>query len=105
MTATNGYTLISMITASSMGFDYGTGPAFGLFPDALTFSIALQSPTPGNPLRWSWPVPSTVFPNAALILPAGTFTYAAGQTWETVGIALDANFGLVGVTPVRQINW
>lgn len=104
-TTTNGYTLVSMVPASSMGFDYGTGPAFGLFPDALTFTIALLPPSAGDPLHWTWPAAPGVFPATALLRPAGTFSYAAGQTWEACGIALDASFGLVGITPVRQINW
>lgn len=102
--ATHGYTLISTIPSSTFSIPFGRGPAFGIYPDPLTFQIILSPPFPGSPFHWVTPA-GGLFPDVALTAPPGSLLGFVGQTWEAVAVALDASGLIAGISPPRQIPW
>jgi hypothetical protein len=73
-----GYTLLSSTTTGAQG----AGPLFGIYPDLLTFSGALNTPAGyGDPLHWiASPAIPGIWPAAPFQLPPGNFSFLAGQT-------------------------
>ncbi len=96
-----GFTLISA-TASPI---FGKGPAFGIMPDPLTFSIFTLPPSFGNPLAWTYPALGVAYPDAPVTLPPGAASFLAGQTWDLVTVAFDPSFFVLGVTAPVQLAW
>lgn len=66
-----GYTVLSFDTS----LPAGTGPAFGIIVDATVLSILTLAPvaSPGNPLHWTVPVSSPLYPADPFTLPPGFF--------------------------------
>jgi hypothetical protein len=98
---TFGYTFVSLTTFVPAT----TGPLFGIFPDAVVWTILGFPPSPGNPLAWTWPVPSPLFPAGPFDLPAGQWMSIAGQTWDLVGVAVAPSGTVLGVTNVSRITF
>lgn len=63
----------------------GTGPVFGLVPDALFFSTYLQPSVPGS--LFHFPVSANPYAAGLLTFPPGALTALAGQTWQGVAFA------------------
>ncbi len=97
---TEGYTLVTLDTSTPVG----QGPLVGIVPDALTFSIFSTPAAPGNPLHWISGFPG-LFPDSPLVLPAGTLSSLAGQTWRFVDISFGLGFTYLGRTNVVQVTW
>jgi hypothetical protein len=96
-----GWTFISLDTTLPVG----TGPIFGVTPDATTFAILTIAPVanPGDVLHWTSPV-AGVFPATALTFPAGTFSAFSGTSWDLISLAV----GPSGLTPtfnVSRVTW
>ncbi len=92
----------NFITADTTG-NLGSGPFFGLHPDATTWFILQQPASPGSPLNW---VPGFgLFPDVPFSVPPGVLTFLAGQSWRLCNVAFDANFTYLGRTNVVQLNW
>ena len=98
----SGWTFITTTTPTPVG----GGPALGITPDALTFTILTIAPVamPGNPFHWTWPVVG-IFPDTAIGAPAGTFTPFMGQTWDFVSLAIDLMGNLNGASNVDRVTW
>jgi PKD repeat protein len=86
--ATHGFTFISFTPGGAVG----TGPMFGIVPDALTWPIFGTPAAVGNPLHYI-PAPG-VYPEALFVVPAGVLTAFTGTT---------ADFVQVGVTPAYTV--
>ena len=82
----------------------GTGPIFGITPDANTFAILQIAPVaqPGNPLHWTWPA-FGVYPQVPLVAPPGTLGFTG--TWDFLGVAVDAGLGLTPTFNVSRVIW
>jgi len=95
-TTVEGATLVSFDTTGPVG----GGPLFGIAPDQTTLGIVLlPGPAPGNPLRWTWPVPPSVWPATPFAIPTGTFML--GTTFDAVAVKLDASGVLTSGNVVR----
>ena len=79
----------------------GSGPLFGLLPDALTLSLwsAFATPVPGSPIHSLGPPPP------ATLLPSGTMTPFAGQTWDLVSTAFSPVWVYLGRTNIARVTW
>ena len=97
---TEGYTLISFTPAPTVG----TGPFFGMIPDALTFSVINTPAAPGNPLHFVAGIPG-LFPNAPFAVPAGSLTSLTGVTADFSQVCLGPGFSLLYWTPVSRLTF
>jgi hypothetical protein len=97
---TEGFTLV---TSSPVGIP-GSGPMFGIWPDAVTFQGIAFPAGVGNPLHFVAGVPG-VYPDAPLILPPGTLSFLGGQVWDLVVVGLAPNFVYLNHTNVARMNW
>jgi len=97
---TEGYTLISFTPAATVG----TGPFFGMIPDALTFSVINTPASPGNPLHFVAGI-SGLFPNAPFAVPAGSLTSLTGVTADFSQVCLGPGFSLLYWTPVSRLTF
>jgi parallel beta-helix repeat protein len=96
---TSGYMFISFTPAATLG----TGPFFGLIPDALTWSIIQTPASVGNLLHWiSAP---GIFPNAPLILPAGSLLQFIGVTADFVQIDLTPQQAIANISNLDRITF
>lgn len=96
-----GYTLIT----AAMSPVFGKGPAFGIMPDPLTFSIFTLTPAFGDPLAWTYPAGGVAYPDVPLSLPPGAVSFLAGQTWDLVTVAFDPAYHVLGLTAPAQLAW
>ncbi|MAG56882.1 MAG: hypothetical protein CMJ83_11365 [Planctomycetes bacterium] len=82
----------------------GSGPLFGLVPDA-TLMTALGRPfAPDDPLHW--PVGASTYTAGAVQLPPCTGVGLAGQTFEVRAFAYDVLGGtLVAASGIAILNW
>lgn len=98
--AVSGFTLITGETAGAPG----TGPVFGIVPDALTWQGFMMAPFPGNPFHF--PVgPAGVYPAAPFVAPPGALASLAGQTFDLVAIVLGPGVSYLGKSAVVRITW
>ena len=95
-----GYTLISLST----GAPVGTGPLFGIAPDAVTF-IGLNSIfQPGNPLAF---IPDGVsYPDSGTIMfGAGFFSALAGNSMDACQVMLDNSWTITHQSAVVRVTF
>ncbi len=97
--ATQGFTLISFATTSPVG----TGPFFGLVPDATVFSVLTAPAGIGNPLHYLT-VPG-IYPDAPLVVPPGSLTFLAGVSADFAQIGLDAGYNLQFWSTVSRVTF
>ncbi len=97
---TEGYLLLSAQTMAAAG----TGPFFGMWPDALTWTGVLSPLATGNPLHF--PVgPAGVFPDVPIVAPPGTLSSLAGQTWDTRVILFTAPSVYSAMSNLVRVAW
>lgn len=103
--ATEGYTLVSTTPVATFGIEFGEGPLAGLWPDPVTFGI-ITSPAQSGDL-FHYPIPGTpgTFPSSAIILPPGSASFFAGQTWEVAAVALGPGGTILGISAPKQLAW
>jgi hypothetical protein len=92
-----------LVTADTTGA-ICTGPAFGIYPDAITWDVVMQPALPGSPLHWVAGFPG-LYPQAPIVVAPGTLSFLAGQSWRVVSIAFGPGFVYLGRTQVVQLNW
>ncbi|HYC77387.1 MAG TPA: LamG-like jellyroll fold domain-containing protein [Planctomycetota bacterium] len=93
-----GYTLLSFNTAGAVG----TGPLFGITPDAITFFFLSTALAPGNPLAFV--VSPGLYPNAGpLGFPAGTMSAFAGFSMDGVMVFIGPTGSLVYWSNVDRV--
>lgn len=100
---TEGYTLLSSTTNGNVG----SGPMFGLWPDALTWAaIPLTPAAIGDPIHWvaNHGIPG-IWPVGPFQVPPGALSFLAGQTWEVVAIGFGPNFSPLETTCVSRLVW
>ncbi len=97
---TDGFTLITLDTSGALG----TGPTFGIFPDATTFSLLALQPQPGNPLRWLSGFPG-LFPDSPFSVPPGVLSFLAGSSWRLVAVAFGPPYQYLKYSNAVQLNW
>ena len=97
-----GWTFITLETSAPVG----QGAIFGFTPDAFTFSLLTWFPgaLPGHPVHWTWPVAQPLFPAGSLILPPGTFSSAAGQSWDFIVLTI-GSAGALTPSNVVRVAW
>ena len=98
--AVEGLTLISTSTLLPLG----SGPMFGLWPDALMWTLLTTPIALGNPLHF--PVgPMGVFPDLPLVAPPGSLSAFAGQTWDLVAVVLGSSQSYLGQSNIVRVAW
>jgi chitinase len=95
--------IIVGLTATPAPQGPGTGPVFGIVPDALLFSILTIPPTPGSPLHF--PVVGSPYSQGPLLYPAGFFPGLLGQQLECVALAYTIPSTILGASGVATLNW
>lgn len=98
--ATEGYVFLSQQTSGGIG----TGPFFGLMPDGLTWSGVNTPIAPGNPLHFPIGI-GGIFPDQPFLVPPGTLTMLAGQTWDTVAVVFAPGTVYTGRSSVQRLAW
>ncbi len=81
----------------------GTGSVFGLVPDQTWFAF-LSSPATNFGLT-HFPATANPYVGGPVIVPTGTLSFLAGQTWEGIAVAYATTTGLVDQTGVSTIAW
>ncbi len=83
----------------------GTGPMFGIYPDATTWGIFSSPLFPGNPLHF--PLGALgAFPDVPFAVPPGTLSFLAGQTWDAVVVLVDGSGTIyIGRSAPRRLVW
>lgn len=99
-TAVEGFTFISG-TPSPV---FGGGPLLGIIPDALTWPILSVPASPGNPLHFTLGTPG-VYPDVPFVLPVGTLSFLAGQTYDMTTMMLAPGFVWAGRSAVQRLVW
>lgn len=99
-----GYTEGYVLFTDSAAGQPGSGPFFGLWPTAMTWTILGVPASPGNPLHFLAGFPS-FFPDATFTVGAGTLSSLAGQTWDAAAVVLGAGFTYLGRSNVQRLNW
>lgn len=97
--ATEGYTLLSAATGAAVG----TGPVFGIWPDALTWQIFFIPIGAGNPLHFITGI-SGLYPGAPFIAPPGSLLGFAGTTLDFSVLLLGPGFSYVGRSNVVRVS-
>lgn len=97
---TEGFTLVTSSTIASPG----SGPFFGIWPDAVTFQGIAVPAAVGNPLHFVTGVPGA-FPDSPFVVPPGTLSFLGGQVWDAVLVGLAPGFVYVNRTNVVRLNW
>jgi hypothetical protein len=89
------------VPSFDVGMPVGSGPVFGLSPDAVSLALVLAAPVagPGNIVHWSWPVPFPTYPAAPIVAPAGTLP--PGLTVDLLAVAVNSGFFLRPAPVVR----
>jgi hypothetical protein len=99
-TAVEGFTFISATPAPFVG----GGPLLGIIPDALTWPILSLPPSVGNPLHFLVGIPG-VYPDVPFVVPAGSLSFLAGQTYEMVTMLLGPGLTWAGRSDVQRLVW
>ena len=100
--AIEGWTFLSADTVGPVGGGY----AFGIWPDNLTLALLTLFPaaSPGDPVHWTWPVASPLYPADNANFPPGSFpAFLYGTSWDFVVLAIEA--GPVTASNVQRVNW
>jgi hypothetical protein len=83
-----------MLLSANVSSPPGTGPAFGLYPDASTWSIFVSTPLMvGNPFHFPTIAPVGFFPNVP-------FNVGPGGVSSLTGLSVDAVVLLVSPGPL-----
>jgi PKD domain len=98
-TMTTGYTLVTFVPAPALG----TGPVFGIIPDALTWLCLTTPASVGNPLHYV--VAPGAYPDFPFFVPAPTLAALAGQTADFVQVGLTASQTLAVVSNVARATF
>ncbi len=96
---TQGYTLISFTPAATVG----GGPAAGLLPDAIFWSIFSSPAAPGNVLHFI--TSPGIYPDAVFYVPPGSLSFLQGTTADFVEVGLTAASQLVLVSNVDRVTF
>lgn len=91
---------VPSLTAAPGGV--GTGPVFGIIPDALSYYALSTLPDPANVFHFS--ATASPFAAGALVLPAGSLALLIGQSLDILAAAYDAS-GLLGVSLPLRLNF
>jgi len=97
---TEGFTLVTAVTAGPPG----SGPVFGIWPDATMFSVINTPAAVGNPLHFIAGIPG-VYPDVPFGVPPGTLSFLAGQVWDAVVVGLGPGLTYLNHTNVARLNW
>jgi hypothetical protein len=97
--ATEGFLLVTADATQPLG----SGPAFGIRPDAMTWDLLVNpSPLfPGNPLHFAMGAPG-YFPTVPFVVSPGILSFLGGQTWDAVVITLGPGFVFTGASNVAR---
>ena len=76
-----------------------TGPAWGIFPDALTLAVLGIPPTPGGLFAHAGALPPQ------LRLPNFSMAPFFNETWDFVGVAFAADASYLGRTNAVRVSW
>lgn len=98
--AAEGYILVTAQTQ----FPVGTGPAFGIYPDSLTWGEFQTPASPGNPIHFLVGF-TGFFPDVPFVVPAGVLSFLSGQVWDAVAVVLGPNSTYVGRSAVNRLVW
>lgn len=98
--AAEGYLLLSSTATGTVG----TGPLFGIAPDALTWSAITVPVAVGNPVHYLIGAPG-FFPDAPFTVPAGVLSSLAGQVWDVVAVVLGPGSTYLGKSSVQRLAW
>ena len=98
-TMTTGYTLVTFASAAPVG----TGPLFGVNPDAFTWQILNTPAALGNPLHYV--VAPGFYPAFPLAAPAPALSALAGQTLDFVQVGLTPSLTLAVVSNVARATF
>jgi hypothetical protein len=101
-TTTEGYTLLSTNVSGPVGL----GSWGGLYPDPITLTIISLVPiaSPGDPLHWTWPVASPLYPADNANFPPGSFPAVLyGLSWDFMALAVDGSPATL--SNVERVNW
>jgi parallel beta-helix repeat protein len=98
--AARGWTLASLATANPVG----TGPFFGLVPDAVTFQFLFFPPMVNGGIHFI--VAPGAYPNTGPInFPPGYFSGLAGQSLDSVMVFVAANGAFVYASNVSRVTF
>jgi PKD repeat protein len=98
--AVRGFTIASFATPGAVG----SGPLFGLTPDAFSWQCLATSPAVGNIL--SFLVTPGVYPNAGpVVVPPGALSAFAGMSMDAMMAFLSASSALVHYTNVDRVTF
>jgi len=98
-TAATGYMFVSFATTSAVG----TGPFFGMVPDATVFSIITAPANVGDILHWV--VTPGLFPTVPLSFPAGSLSAISGVTVDFLQVDLGPAQNLLAWSAVRRVTF
>lgn len=98
--AVQGFTVFSLATSSPVG----TGPLFGIVPDALSAMSFASPAAAGNPLHFLAPFGAGSYPNGAYQLPPGSLPGVVGLRMDGLVGVLDASSSLIDVTNVARVT-
>ena len=99
---TEGWTLFS----SNVSGPVGLGPWGGLYPDNTTILVVnlFPFPSPGDPVHWTWPVSSPLYPADNANFPPGSFpAFLYGTSWDFMALAVDGS--PVSISNVDRVGW
>ena len=101
-TTIEGWTLFSTNVSGPVGL----GPWGGLYPDNTTILVVtlFPFPSPGDPVHWTWPVTSPLYPADNANFPPSSFpAFLYGTSWDFMAIATDGSpFSL---SNVERVGW
>jgi hypothetical protein len=81
----------------------GTGPVFGIVPDALLFSLLGLPATPGSPVHF--PLSGNPYAQGPLSYPPSSFPGMIGLRFECVALAYTFPGTILGGSGVATIHW
>jgi hypothetical protein len=99
--ATEGFTLVCATAAAPVG----TGPFFGIWPDAYTWSVVATPAAVGNPLHF-YTGYAGVYPSQTFSVPPGLpLSVFGGQTFDFAAVLFAPGFVYVGKSNVSRLTW
>ncbi|HYC77210.1 MAG TPA: PKD domain-containing protein [Planctomycetota bacterium] len=94
-----GFTFVSFAPPPTVG----SGPAFGLVPDAGFWPILTMPAAPGNPLHYV--VAPGLYPQTPFIVPQGGLAVLAGLTADLVQVGFGPGYTLLLVSNVARVTF
>lgn len=88
-----------IFVSRSAFLEKGSGPFFGIVPDALTLTVLGMPATPGGILAFFAVPPPTI------VAPTGTMLPFYGETWDAVAVAFAPGGKLIGRSNVARTTW